>query len=130
MNIDELGEMVDQYFSVHLDRVYWQGLDKATRAGAVQMAVNDIAVAIPGISLEALGAIAPAVNAIAEQAVYLARNYARQTFGRVVTGEGVDGISNSYALLGDNPGISFRAEPFIKEAKRLVRGNSVRIARG
>jgi len=68
--------------------------------------------------------------AIAEQAVFLARNYGTTiTEGKVVTSESVSGLSVGYTIIG-NSVIASRAEQFIEKAKRAALGASCRISRG
>ena len=125
----ELLAAVDAYLAKHLDAEFWDGVSETERAAAVNMALEDVLAQIPGLTLAAMKAGTFAVSAVAEQAVYLMRNYANLTEGKVVTGESIEGISNTYALIG-SPGLSFRAAAFIKRAKSLISGASVHISRG
>ncbi len=129
MSIEAWVETVDAYFAAHLDKDFWAGLAASVRSAAVQMAINDIAAAV-GCSVAILDTIIPARSAVAEQAVFLVRNHASLTEGKVVTSEGVDGVSTGYTLIGANAGMSPRAECFILAAKRSIRPLSVRISRG
>ncbi|MCD8295003.1 MAG: hypothetical protein LUE27_07165 [Clostridia bacterium] len=130
MTADELYGAVDAYLSSHLDASYWSGLDESARSGAVAMAEFDILAELPGISLDGIGAGSFACMAIAEQAVYLARNYENLSEGRIVTSESVGDVSEGYTVVSDNLGLSFRAAAFIKRAKSELTGGSIRIARG
>lgn len=127
----ELSQYVDEYFTSHLDSSYWSGLAAGTKTGAVAMALSDILAQINGLTLENILSGSAAAKAVAEQAVFLARNYENLSEGKVVTSQSAEGVSDSATLLeGTSIGISFRALPFIKQAKRLFFGNSVRISRG
>jgi hypothetical protein len=52
------------------------------------------------------------------------------TEGKVVTSESVEGLSTGYTLISEKVGMSIRALSFIRRAKTLVNGGSMRIARG
>ena len=125
----ELADAVDAYLAAHLDAEYWAGLETAAKNASRAMALEDVLAQIPGLTLAAMKSGTFAVSAVAEQAVYLMRNYANLTEGKVVTGESIEGISNTYALIG-SPGLSFRAAAFIKRAKSAISGASVHISRG
>ncbi|MDD4817303.1 MAG: hypothetical protein PHI85_04975 [Victivallaceae bacterium] len=129
MTASELLTAVDAYFVTHLDAEFWGGLSVEKKTAAVTMALSDVMAEIPGKALENVTAGSLAFKAVAEQAVYLARNYENLTEGKVVTGESVEGISNSYTLIGSNAGIGFRAAAYIKRAKASALGSSVRIER-
>lgn len=126
----ELMTEVNTYLASHLDASYWSSLTSSVKTGAVTMALNDVQAELSGMTLGTLKSESFAVKAIAEQAVFLARNYSDMTEGKVVTGESVEGISNSYTLISDKAGISFRAAAFIKKAKSAITGCSVHISRG
>ncbi|MPN00147.1 hypothetical protein SDC9_147341 [bioreactor metagenome] len=130
MTREELATHVDEYLADHLDRSFWQGLDGETRSASVSMALVDVLAELPGLSLETMTATGFAAKAIAEQAVFLARNYANINEGKVVTAEGVAGVSTTYTLIGGSPGLSFRAISFIGQAKRSILGGTVRVSRG
>lgn len=130
MTREELTTFVDEYLADHLDKSFWQGLDAEKRSASVSMALVDVLAELPGLSLDAMQVSGFAARAVAEQAVFLARNYESINEGKVVTGEGVAGISTSYTMIGDSPGLSFRAISFIKQAKRSILGGTVRISRG
>lgn len=130
MTEGELLPAVDAYFSNHLDKGYWIALPEDTRNAACEMAVNDVLSVLPGEDFEKVGANSCALKAIAEQAVYLARNYESIADGKVLTSEGVEGISASYTLIGSTFGLSSRAQSFIKRAAREISGNTARISRG
>lgn len=126
----ELSAAVDRYFESHLDAGFWAGLSAAAKNGAVSMACNDVLSELPGIVLDDLSENTYAVKAIAEQAVYLARNYESLNEGKVLTSESVEGLSEGYTLVSSKVGLSFRAEAFIKRAKSAYSGGSVRVSRG
>lgn len=114
------------YFSEHLDKAYWTGLSADTKTAVLSMAKNDVTALLD----YADPTCDSAYKAMCEQAVYLSRVYADQTEGKVVTGEGLPDLSQNYALIGKNAGISPRAEFFIQQAKKAQQGGSVRISRG
>lgn len=126
----ELSAAVDRYFETHLDAEFWTGLSLAAKSGAVAMALDDVLSELPGMMLDDLTANSYAVKAIAEQAVYLARNYESMNEGKVLTSESVEGISEGYTIVSGKVGLSFRAEAFIKRAKSAYLGGSVRVVRG
>ncbi len=84
------------------------------------------------VTLDAVSPDSAVVMATGEQAVYLARNYANMTEGKVVTSESIDGISVGYTLVGTGSanGVCFRAAQFISQAKRMFSAGTVRISRG
>lgn len=121
-----LATFATEYFSEHLDKVYWTGLSSDVKAACLAMAKNDVIAQLDGADPECDAAY----KAMCEQAVFLSRNHADQTEGKVTTGENIGGdLSNSYSLIGSNAGISPRAEQFIKLAKQTQTSRTVRIAR-
>ena len=129
MTLSEVNSAVDSYFTAHLDYAYWRDLDAEKKLGAVAMAIDDI-LSILNVTLERITSDSAAVKAVAEQAVYLSRNYESIAEGKVATSESVEGISAGYTLIGSSFGISPRAETFIKQAKSQYFGGSVRVMRG
>ena len=129
MTLSEVNSDVDSYFTAHLDSAYWGGLDAEKKLGAVAMALDDI-LSILNVTLERITPDSAAVKAVAEQAVYLSRNYESIADGKVATSESVEGISTGYTLIGSSFGISPRAETFIKQSKREFFGGCVRVMRG
>ena len=130
MTAAEIATAVDTYFASHLDSAYWSSLASGTKTGAVTMATNDVLAQIPFLkSAEDIEDGSFALKAVAEQAVFLARNYGSTTEGKVVTSESVKDVSTSYTLIG-NTVIASRAEDYIKMAKRAAMGGTCRISRG
>jgi hypothetical protein len=120
-----LSDFATAYFNAHLDKTFWAGLSADTKAAALAMAENDVVALLdPGID----PVCDAAMKAKCEQAVYLARNYENQNEGKVQTGEGLDGLTSNYTLIG-TPGIAPRAEFFIKLAKKTT-SRTIRIGRG
>jgi hypothetical protein len=115
----ELLAFADAYFAAHLDAAYWAGLPEGTRTAALAMAVRDLG-ADPAIEGEA--------RAVCEQAVYLARNHDAQTRGRVVVGQSIEGMSQTFALIGDAGDIGIA--PRARQLMRLARGRTVALGRG
>jgi hypothetical protein len=130
MTESELLPAVDGYFANHLDSAYWGALPPETRAAACVMAANDVLSSLPGADLERVKQGSSALKAIAEQAVYLSRHYETIADGKVLTSEGVEGISASYTLIGSTFGLSVRAQSFIRLAVREETGGTARLARG
>lgn len=131
MNKVELELAIDSYFSNHLDNVYWVSLLPEKRAGAISMAFGDIGAIVTGLTIDKIpSADSATVKAVAEQAVFLARHYETIADGKIATSESVEGVSTGYTLIGSSFAISPRAETFIKQAKREIMGNSVRLQRG
>lgn len=131
MNKVELKTAIDEYFSSHLDKEYWNTLSTDTRSAAIAMAWGDIGAMVTGLTIDKIkSADSAAVKAVAEQAVFLTRNYSDISEGKIATSESVEGISTGYSLVGSSFLISPRAETFIKQAKREIFGNSVRLQRG
>ena len=129
MTLAEVNSAVDSYFTAHLDSEYWRDLEAEKKLGAVAMALDDI-LSILNVTLERVTPDSAAVKAVAEQAVYLSRNYESIAEGKITTSESVEGVSAGYTLIGSNYGISPRAETFIKQSKREFFGGSVRVMRG
>lgn len=123
-------EMAESYFANHMDAAYWSNLSDAAKNAALSMANRDIAaqIGVPEVSDRDRNGY----FAVCEQAVYLARNYARQATGKEVVGQSLDGVgSQNFQLLNaGSPGISPRALSFIAQAKKDALGGSVRISRG
>ena len=131
MTQEELFAAVDGYFNRHLDKAYWNNLPEDTRAGAVTMAFNDVAGQVNGLTMQNITADAVAIHAVAEQAVFLVRNYESIAEGKITTSESAEGVSAGYTLLESTSfGIAPRAAAMIKHVKRLYCANSARIARG
>ena len=131
MTQEEIFAAVDGYFNRHLDKAYWNNLPEDTRAGAVEMAFNDVSGQITGLTMTNITADSVAIKAVAEQAVFLARNYDSIAEGKITTSESAEGVSAGYTLLGSvSFGIAPRAASFIQHAKRLYFANSARIVRG
>ncbi len=116
----------DQYFDNHLDKEFWSKLSSEIKAAALSMAESDIDALLEG------GFRSIYVSkAVYEQAVFLARNYARQTSGKETTGETLGPLSESFAIINANhPGISHRAQLFVDKALDAGFGGRVSIGRG
>ena len=128
----EITEAVNAVMAAHLDAAFWAGQESARTAAAVNMATGDVLAKLPGLTADKItDATGPVICAIAEQSVYLLRNYDAQTEGKVVTGEGVQGLSVSYTLIGDaaNVGLAPRAATYLQQAKRQAMGK-LRFSRG
>lgn len=136
MNDTEISTAVETYFSNHLDATYWAGLSSDVKAQAVSMAKSDVAAELPAsFRFDTLPdpeteTVRPsksdfAVGAIAEQAVFLARNYSSQTNGRVVQSQTLGELSQTFKYLSDGT-LAPRAVNFIKRAKSVsARGISI-----
>ena len=126
----ELLGSVNEYLENHLDKSFWDGLDESAKSASVAMATFDILAELPGVSISGIKPDSFTSKAIAEQAVFLARNYENINEGKVVTSENVGGVSQGYTLIGDHPGLSFRASAYLKRAKNSILGGSVHVCRG
>ena len=129
----EIAEAVNAAMAAHLDAAFWARQESARTAAAVNMATGDVLAKLPGLTADKItDATGPVICAIAEQSVYLLRNYDAQTEGKVVTSEGVEGLSVGYTLIGDagNVGFAPRAMTFIMQAKQALRGKKMRFNRG
>jgi hypothetical protein len=131
MTTEELQQAVNEYLEAHLDKAFWASKSGETQEASVRMATADILSELPGApSLDQIPDAGNAVWAIAEQALFLARNYSAMTENRVISSESVEGISASYRPIGSGQGIGHRAEIFLKAARREMGRGSVRISRG
>ncbi len=110
-------EKANIYFSNHLDNEYWQNAELERKNSALAMAQCQVE------------AVANCVvdNAVFEQAIYLLRNHASMSSGRVVSSQSLEGLgSQSFAYLSDENGLCQMAKLFIKNAPR----KQVEIKRG
>lgn len=133
MTFAELTGVIDDILRNSLDAAYWAAVAGPTQNAAINMATKDILARLPGVRLDDVPSSTdgPVVNAIAEQTVYLLRTHDEQAEGKVVTGEGVQGLSVSYTLIGDaaNVGLAPRAATYLQQAKRQAMGK-LRFSRG
>lgn len=113
---------VNNILAESLDAAYWASIATAQQNAAITMAKRDVFAQLPGTTQESIAETdtkCPVICAIAEQAVFLLRTHEEQADGKVITGEGVEGLSVSYALLdAANAGMAPRAQQYIKLAKR------------
>ena len=134
MTPEEMAAAVTAVLAEGLDAAFWQGQTATTKTAAINMATKDIFARLGGMRLADVPSTdtgGPVVCAVAEQAVYLVRTHDEQADGKVITGEGVQGLSISYTLIGDakNVGLAPRAATFLQQAKRQAMGN-MRFSRG
>lgn len=128
----ELRDAVDSYFANHLDAAYWSSLTASQKSGAVAMGKGDVFALLPASkTLDGVtDATDPIVCGIAEQAVYLVRNYEEIASGKVVTSEAVSGLSQGYTLINAGSyGMSARAMAFVEQARKSI-GGTVPLLRG
>ena len=52
MNKVELESAIDDYFSKHLEKDYWESLPPEKRSGAISMAWGDIVAMVTGLTIE------------------------------------------------------------------------------
>lgn len=115
----ELFNAVSNVLHAGLDADFWRS-NSAKQTAAYNTAKNDIFARVSGLTLDK---ITPentnVVLAIAEQAVWLLRNYEQQTTGQKVASESVDGASTTYAdiTLGGDGIISPRALAYLDQIK-------------
>lgn len=129
VDVENLVGKIDDYFAYHLDYEYWQNLDNEIKKQAVMMSLNDISSHV-GSTQNDIISNQYGINAIAEQAVYLSRNYGSMTSNKIVTSEGLDGISQSFSIVGESIAISHRADKYIMQLKKFLRPSTIRISRG
>lgn len=130
MTLDGLFIAADGYFAEHLDSEFWQELSGKSRKAALSMAANDVLAELSAMTMDRVAIGSFTFKAICEQAVFLARNYESMTENKVVTSESLEGLSTGYTLISEKVGLSVRAVNFIKRAKALTNGGSMRIVRG
>ena len=130
MTLNEFATAADKYFAEHLDNDFWHGLPEDSRKAALHMAADDVLAELSGLTFNKVSVGSYTFKAICEQAVFLARNYESMTEGKVVTSESLEGLSTGYTLISEKVGLSVRALSFIKRAKTLVNGGSMRLVRG
>lgn len=128
MTAAELLAAVDTYMTDHPDAAYWSALTDANRSAAVSMAKNLILAELNAETVDSSVAAIP--KAIAEQAVYLARNYDSMKEGKAVSSESIGEVSTSYQFLSADIGFSSFALVFLKQAKRATRPSILRVGRG
>jgi hypothetical protein len=134
MTKQEIFAAVSAVISAGLDADYWA--EQQTRQeAAFNTALGDILARLPGVKADDLTADNTNVlYAIAEQAVYLLRNYGSQTSGTAVTSESVDGLAVAYGVIGKSDGIiSPRAMAYLDAAIAEIRAGkaaNVRFVRG
>lgn len=124
-------ETANAYFDYHLDKSYWSALTDDVKTALLAMSERQVAaeLEISEIDTEA----DYQVYAACEQAVYLNRNYANQTAGKVVISQSLDGVgSQSFKLINEgNMSISPTAMIYIKQAKIALRpARSITVYRG
>lgn len=135
MTDSEFFNAVSGVISSGLDADFW--LENALKQhAAYASAKNDIFARVPGLSLDDLTpASTNVICAVAEQAVWLLRNYKEQSSGKKLVSESVDGASSTYADIttGGDGIISPRALAYLDgikaEMKRAAIAN-IRFNRG
>lgn len=92
MNTEDLLTFTNLYFLTHLDKEYWTGLSLDTKTASITMAGSDICteLGVDVISAESLAS----QKAVAEQAVFLARNYESLTENKIIKSESLDGVGS------------------------------------
>ena len=134
MTKQELFTAVSAVIAAGLDADYWTE-QLAKQQAAFNTALGDILARLPGVKVDDLTADNTNVlYAIAEQSVYLLRNYGSQTSGTAVTSESVDGLAVAYGVIGKSDGIiSPRAMAYLDAAIAEIRAGkaaNVRFVRG
>ena len=137
MTTADLTSAASASLAVHLDAAYWTALAAASKTASLAMAADDVLARL-SVSPESIQpgtqAASLIAHAIAEQALYLSRNYASQASapaGRVTAAESIDGVSVSYSQTGSTESIGFsaRAELYINRARKALLA-SLRLSRG
>ena len=134
MTRDELFAAVSAVISAGLDADYWTEQLERQNA-AFNTSAGDIFARLPGVMMDDITANdTNVIHAIAEQAVYLLRNYGQQTTGQAVSSESVDGLAVAYGVIGKSDGIiSPRALAYLDYALAEIRANGaakIRFVRG
>lgn len=127
MNFIELRQKVDDYLTSHMDATFWHSRSEAEKTAALSMSKNLVCAELRWTAVD--DSIPEAIYAIAEQAVYLTRNYDAMREGKIVTSEGVGDLSVGYTLLADS-GWSMFAQMFLAQAKKATAPALIRIGRG
>ena len=135
MTKEELVTMVEGVMSSHIEKGYWGGLGDDRKVQLMDTACMDVLAALGGVELEDIPDTLKLFGfAVAEQAVYLGQYYdAMPKDGRVLTGENIDGTSETYAVQGNdglNGVLSIRAKAFISSLRRALVGGTLNISRG
>lgn len=134
MNDSEILESLDEIFQTHLDSDFWAGLEKSKKEACAKTATMDILARAPWMTEDDIGDYPVSLYAIAEQAVWLARNYSEQTGGKIVTSESVEGLSVGYTLVGGaskwGVGIAPRAEAYLDRLQKGRKAAGIRFTRG
>ena len=119
----------DEYFAAgaHLDAEYWSNQDAAVRTAALTMAETMIRTLLPA----SFTFNDTAWKAVFEQAVFLIRNHASQTSGKVVTAQTIGELSQSFSVISKSgrANLSPAAEMLIELARKQM-PRSVRFVRG
>ncbi len=119
----------DEYFAdgAHLDAEYWAGLDTAVRNAALTMAETMIRTLLPAN----FNFNEDARKAVYEQAVFLIRNHAAQTSGKVVTAQTIGELSQTFSVISKSgrANLSPLAEMLIEAARKQM-PRTVRFVRG
>lgn len=130
----EILEQLNEIFASHLDADYWASQTDGRKAAAAKTATMDILARVPWLAQDDIEAGSAALYAIAEQAVYLSRNYSEQTGGKVITSESVEGLSVGYTLVGGagkwGLGLSPRAEAYLEQLQKSRKTIGIRFSRG
>lgn len=117
-----------------LDADYWS--ENVTKQNAAfNTATGDILARLQGVKVDDITENdTNIIYAIAEQSVYLLRNYGDQTTGQAVSSESVDGLAIAYGVMGKSDGIiSPRALAYLEQAIAENRAKSaakIRFVRG
>ena len=108
----------DQYFAAgaHLDAEYWNKQTAIARTAALTMAETMIRTLLPAI----FTFNDAAWKAVFEQAVFLLRNHAAQTSGKVVTAQTLGELSQSFSVISKSgrANLSPAAEMLVELARK------------
>ena len=119
----------DEYFAVgaHLDAEYWTNQDAAVRSAALTMAETMIRTLLPS-NFTFNDTVWKAVY---EQAVFLIRNHAAQTSGKVVTAQTIGELSQTFSVISKSgrANLSPVAEMLVELARKQM-PRTVRFIRG
>lgn len=130
MTDPEIITAVNAYLSNHLDGEYWRAKNETEKGQVIAMAKMEVCACVPFLDVERLedpesastrpGKADFFIAAIAEQALFLSRNYAERNQDRVVQSETVGPLSQTFAYLSSNGDLCSRANTFLKRLKRSI----------
>lgn len=130
MTDTEILAAVNAYFTNHLDHETWAKKNDQEKKNLVSMSKLDVCACIPSLNVENLedpesASYRPCkadffIAAIAEQSIFLARNYAERSTGRVVQSQSIGNLSQTYQYLAGDGELCARANSFVKKLRNSL----------